>query len=204
MGEPRARATFAQILSAVEYCHVTGVAHRDLKAENLLLDAQMNVKIADFGFSNRFAPGERLSTWCGSPPYAAPEVFRGKHYAGPEIDVWVSLVCEYVSMRARARARACTPWSVSLLINPLDFYQSLGVVLYVLVCGALPFDGSTLQSLRDRVLSGRFRIPYFMSTGACSTNNISTTFLNDLFAIDRALIYLQIYLLYRRLWEPDT
>jgi hypothetical protein len=43
--------------------------------------------------------------------------------------------------------------------------QSLGVVLYVLVCGALPFDGSTLQSLRDRVLSGRFRIPYFMSQG---------------------------------------
>ncbi|XP_058797166.1 MAP/microtubule affinity-regulating kinase 4-like isoform X2 [Phymastichus coffea] len=129
MAEPRARSTFAQILSAVEYCHATGVAHRDLKAENLLLDAQMNVKIADFGFSNRFAPGERLHTWCGSPPYAAPEVFKGRHYAGPEIDVW-----------------------------------SLGVVLYVLVCGALPFDGSTLQSLRDRVLSGRFRIPYFMST----------------------------------------
>lgn len=130
MEESRARATFAQILSAVEYCHAIGVAHRDLKAENLLLDAQMNVKIADFGFSNRFVPGEKLSTWCGSPPYAAPEVFRGKHYAGPEIDIW-----------------------------------SLGVVLYVLVCGALPFDGSTLQSLRDRVLSGRFRIPYFMSSG---------------------------------------
>ena len=44
-------------------------------------------------------------------------------------------------------------------------FQSLGVVLYVLVCGALPFDGSTLHSLRDRVLSGRFRIPYFMSEG---------------------------------------
>ena len=89
MSEARARSTFGQILSAVEYCHAKGVAHRDLKAENLLLDSQMNVKIADFGFSNRFAPGERLSTWCGSPPYAAPEVFRGKHYAGPEIDVWV-------------------------------------------------------------------------------------------------------------------
>ena len=44
--------------------------------------------------------------------------------------------------------------------------QSLGVVLYVLVCGALPFDGSTLQNLRARVLSGKFRIPFFMSTGA--------------------------------------
>jgi len=39
------------------------------------------------------------------------------------------------------------------------------VVLYVLVCGALPFDGHNLQALRDRVLSGRFRIPYFMSSG---------------------------------------
>lgn len=48
---------------------------------------------------------------------------------------------------------------------PLFGMQSLGVVLYVLVCGALPFDGSTLQNLRARVLSGKFRIPFFMSTG---------------------------------------
>ncbi|CAH1712295.1 serine/threonine-protein kinase SIK2-like [Aphis gossypii] len=130
MTEAAARKKFWQILSAVEYCHNRHVVHRDLKAENLLLDANMNIKIADFGFSNYFTPGEQLATWCGSPPYAAPEVFEGKKYYGPEIDVW-----------------------------------SMGVVLYVLVCGALPFDGSTLHSLRDRVLSGRFRIPYFMSTG---------------------------------------
>ncbi|CAG4952724.1 unnamed protein product [Colias eurytheme] len=128
MAEQAARRKFWQILSAVEYCHERRIVHRDLKAENLLLDANMNIKIADFGFSNYYAQGELLATWCGSPPYAAPEVFEGKRYTGPEIDIW-----------------------------------SLGVVLYVLVCGALPFDGSTLQSLRDRVLSGRFRIPYFMS-----------------------------------------
>jgi len=43
----------------------------------------------DFGFSNYYIPGEELSTWCGSPPYAAPEVFEGKRYLGPQIDIWV-------------------------------------------------------------------------------------------------------------------
>ena len=48
------------------------------QAENLLLDADMNIKIADFGFSNEFTPGNKLDTFCGSPPYAAPELFQGK------------------------------------------------------------------------------------------------------------------------------
>jgi hypothetical protein len=64
-------------------------------------------------------------------------------------------------------------------VNNSALFQSLGVVLYVLVCGALPFDGSTLQSLRDRVLSGRFRIPYFMSSGGhcwCLLVPVSTEF----------------------------
>lgn len=51
----------------------------------------MNIKIADFGFGNFYKKNEHLSTWCGSPPYAAPEVFEGKQYLGPQIDIWVSL-----------------------------------------------------------------------------------------------------------------
>ncbi|XP_075402695.1 serine/threonine-protein kinase SIK2 isoform X3 [Tenrec ecaudatus] len=128
LNESEARRKFWQILSAVEYCHGRKVVHRDLKAENLLLDTNMNIKIADFGFGNFFEHGELLATWCGSPPYAAPEVFEGQQYEGPQLDIW-----------------------------------SMGVVLYVLVCGALPFDGPTLPILRQRVLEGRFRIPYFMS-----------------------------------------
>ena len=46
------------------------------QAENLLLDSEMNIKIADFGFSNEFTPGNKLDTFCGSPPYAAPELFQ--------------------------------------------------------------------------------------------------------------------------------
>ena len=61
------------------------VVHRDLKPENLLLDKHLNVKIADFGLSNVMQDGDFLKTSCGSPNYAAPEVIRGNHYAGPEV-----------------------------------------------------------------------------------------------------------------------
>ena len=63
-----------------------GVVHRDLKAENLLLDSENNIKLADFGFSNYFTKGNLLSTWCGSPPYAAPELFEGKRYVGAKVE----------------------------------------------------------------------------------------------------------------------
>jgi len=91
MSEALARRKFWQMVRAVEYCHSRRVVHRDLKAENLLLDSNMNIKIADFGFSNYWSPSSKLTTWCGSPPYAAPEVFEGQQYQGPEIDVWVRI-----------------------------------------------------------------------------------------------------------------
>jgi len=64
------------------------VNRRDLKPENLLLDADNCVKLADFGLSNRMLDGNLLKTSCGSPNYAAPEVISGNLYAGPEVDVW--------------------------------------------------------------------------------------------------------------------
>lgn len=97
MTEPVARGYFRQIVNAIEFLHVAGIVHRDLKAENLLLTKDLKiVKIADFGFSNYFTPDSLLSTWCGSPPYAAPELFEGRHYNGPKVDIWSLGVVLYV------------------------------------------------------------------------------------------------------------
>ena len=59
-----------------------------------------------------------------------------------------------------------------LILTPLSFPQSLGVVLYVLVCGAVPFDGHNLHSLKARVLDRRFRIPFYMSQGGYTVTSI--------------------------------
>ena len=128
MSEKMACEKFCQIVSAVEYCHTRNIVHRDLKSENLLFDAKMNVKLVDFGFANHFDLINPLKTFCGSPPYAAPELFCGKKYYGPEVDIW-----------------------------------SLGVILYVLVTGTLPFDSENLQYLKQRILNCKYRVPYSMS-----------------------------------------
>ncbi|VDM24396.1 unnamed protein product [Toxocara canis] len=94
--EAEARRLFQQTSAAVAYCHARGIVHRDLKAENLLLDAHNDVKLIDFGFSNFQQPQSLLSTWCGSPPYAAPELLLGKEYDGMKADVWSLGVVLYI------------------------------------------------------------------------------------------------------------
>jgi hypothetical protein len=75
LDESVARRFFQQLMGGVEYCHNNKIVHRDLKPENILLDKNNNLKIADFGLSNHIRDGHVLKTSCGSPNYAAPEVW---------------------------------------------------------------------------------------------------------------------------------
>ncbi|KAG2603638.1 hypothetical protein PVAP13_4NG001900 [Panicum virgatum] len=99
--EAQARALFQQLVAGVAYCHRSMVVHRDLKMENVLLDSRGHLKIADFGFSNLWAPGRLQAESCGNPQYAVPELLDGRPYEGPEVDVWSCGVILYAMFCGR-------------------------------------------------------------------------------------------------------
>jgi serine/threonine protein kinase len=91
LSEVSARRYFSQLLSALEYLHeVRKVAHRDLKAENILLDRHFNIRLIDFGLSNSFSTdAHQFHSVCGSPAYAAPELISAQNYT-KSVDIWSS------------------------------------------------------------------------------------------------------------------
>jgi len=147
----------AQIVLGLEHCHKHSICHRDLKVtladtlspcacyefiftvlilsaacvvlsvvqpENLLLDEQLNIKIADFGMAQLMKNNSILKTSCGSPHYASPEIIEGHTYDAKVTDVW-----------------------------------SIGVILYALITGSLPFDHDNIPTLLSMVTKGVYQTP---------------------------------------------
>jgi len=150
--EAEARPIFGQVMDAVCYMHSQGIAHRDLKLENFLLQEQQEVlsmcavKMIDFGFATRFTAGEKsLRTICGSPVYAAPEVFSGHPY-DERCDVW-----------------------------------SCGVILYYLLSRQMPFGGDTFEDIAQNVARQPLAFPSesWRSTSRKARELISRTCCRD-------------------------
>ena len=118
LSETCAKRMFRDLIEGISNCHRWGIVHRDLKCENLLIDKDNHLKIADFGFARTYE-GRELETYCGSFAYAAPEIILGQPYNGVMTDIW-----------------------------------SMGVILYAMVCGRLPFRDTNVKTLMSQISSG--------------------------------------------------
>lgn len=97
MSEPEASSVMDQLFQALAHCHRLGVAHRDIKPDNILFDERNCLKLADFGSAEIFKDGERMSGVVGTPYYVAPEVLAGRDYC-EKIDVWSAGVVLYIML----------------------------------------------------------------------------------------------------------
>jgi len=87
MGEDAGRFFLHQMLESVGYMHNKRVVHRDLKLENILIDDNLNLKVADFGFAC-YKSIDNLKSYRGTMTYMAPEIKEGKNYVGTQVDTF--------------------------------------------------------------------------------------------------------------------
>ena len=121
--EKDARDLARILLEGVQHLHAQGVAHRDLKPQNLLLkskDDNATIKLADFGFACKVHTPQSLTTRCGTPTYVAPEILKNIPY-DQSVDMW-----------------------------------SVGVILYVLLCGYPPFSDPNQGALFSKIRTGEW------------------------------------------------
>lgn len=88
-------------MSAIQFLHLNEVVHRDLKPENILLNRNNNcdIKIADFGFATKLRGPKSLTTFCGTPEYMAPEIYKRNPY-DKAVDMWSVGVIIYIIIAA--------------------------------------------------------------------------------------------------------
>jgi serine/threonine protein kinase len=122
LSEEQAQRIFSQLVSLISFLHKKEIFHRDIKAENILIEADLTIKLIDFGLSS--SNPNLLSTYCGTFRYAAPECINSQPYKGSSADMW-----------------------------------SLGVVLFFMISGKLPWMDSNLKRVRDKIMNAKYIMP---------------------------------------------
>ncbi|KAK5113073.1 hypothetical protein LTR62_003652 [Meristemomyces frigidus] len=131
---PEIRRFVIQICGAVKYLHHRHIVHRDLKTGNLFLDANMNVKVGDFGLAallvtEKEMEVKRRTTMCGTPNYLAPEILEKGKGHDEKVDLW-----------------------------------AIGVIAYTLAVGKAPFHATTKEEIYKKLRSGTYTWPELSAT----------------------------------------
>jgi serine/threonine protein kinase len=139
LDEPTSALIFAQIVSAVGFCHSHNIVHRDLKLENILITTFPIVKLSDFGLSGFTVKDEKMTVYCGSPCSLPPECHCKIAYDGTKADVWSLGVMLFAMVTGRF------PWPVTnqpamvrqILKGDYDIPKSLSTECRSLIDGML-------------------------------------------------------------------
>jgi serine/threonine protein kinase len=147
--EDQARALFAQLIAAVQFCHDRGVCHRDLKPENILIDDEGKLKLADFGLADLIDDeDDEDDSDSDEDSDEEPEAVGTLHYIAPEA----------IEAFKEGAGRKCD-------VKKVDTW-ACGVVLYVLLAGYLPFEQSTKDELLKKIQKMEFAFPTWFSPEA--------------------------------------
>ena len=137
-GEEDAAPVVRQVAGAVGYLHGQGIVHRDIKPDNLVFDAKGkagSIKLIDFGYAGFCADGAQLRGLCGTPDYAAPEILT-----------WYQGDAGKGKAKGQPYGRLVDMWS-------------LGVVIYILLCGFPPFYGDDDEQMFALIRAGSYAFP---------------------------------------------
>lgn len=95
MKEHDARNVIKTIAKTLKFCHENGVAHRDVKADNVLIGKQGRLKLIDFAYSHMLDDGSTVENYCGTPSYMSPEIFEKTAHCPKKADVWALGILAY-------------------------------------------------------------------------------------------------------------
>jgi serine/threonine protein kinase len=200
---------FRQLISALACCHRFNICHRDLKPENILLDREGNIKLADFGMAAFQPAGHWLTTSCGSPHYASPEIVYGRKYKGDKADIWSCGIILFAMLAGFLPFDGGDMPSTLKLVKQGEyiipyFWSPDAIDLMQRILQMKPEERITIPEILAHPLLVKYeKHPIFLNIGRFEASSVEKLYTAD-FVVRRQEIDMEIVRSLRTLWHDAT